>query len=129
MQFVLDTSAYSEFNRGDERLRKWFRIDNDIVIPAVVVGELRAGFALGSKREENDYLLQRFLDSPNVSLITITDNTTKFYAEIYFRLRRKGKPVGTNDMWIAAMALEQDAVLLTMDSDFSNISDLVIATI
>ena len=129
MSFTLDTSAYSAFNRGDKRLRKWFHADNDIIVPIVVVGELRAGFAAGSKRKENEDLLQRFLDSPNVIVATITDTTTRMYAEIYLRLRQKGKPIGTNDMWIAAIALEQDNVLLTLDNGFSDITDLMLATI
>src|SRR5262245_3455019 len=118
LAFTLDTSAYSAFNRGDARLKDWFTKDNSIVIPSIVVGELRAGFAAGLKRQQNEALLQRFLDSPNVNVATVTDNTTKIYAEIYARLRAKGKPIGTNDMWIAAIALEADNELLTLDSGF-----------
>jgi tRNA(fMet)-specific endonuclease VapC len=129
MSFTLDTSAYSAFNRGDKRLKKWFRADNEIIVPRIVVGELRAGFAAGSKQMENEDLLQKFLDSPNVNIVTITDITTNMYAEVYLRLRQKGKPIGTNDMWIAAIALEQDNVLLTLDHGFSEIPDLMIASI
>lgn len=129
MSFTLDTSAYSAFNRGDKRLRKWFHPDNEIIVPTIVVGELRAGFAAGSRRKENEDLLQKFLDSPNVSVVTITDATTKMYAEVYLRLRQKGKPIGTNDMWIASTALGQDNVLLTLDEGFSKIPDLMVATI
>jgi tRNA(fMet)-specific endonuclease VapC len=124
--YVLDTSAYSAFNRGDERLKKWFSSDVAIILPLIVVGELRAGFAAGSKRKENEYLLQRFIDSPNVSSATITDKTTKLFAEIYLRLRKAGTPIGTNDMWIAAITLERDTLLLTLDSDFSQIPDLML---
>jgi tRNA(fMet)-specific endonuclease VapC len=128
MSFTLDTSAYSAFNRGDKRLREWFRSDNEIIVPIIVVGELRAGFAAGSKRKENEDLLQKFLDSPNVNIATITDTTTNMYAEVYLRLRQNGKPIGTNDMWIAAIALEQDNILLTLDGGFSDIPDLMITT-
>jgi tRNA(fMet)-specific endonuclease VapC len=129
MTFVLDTSAYSAFNRGDERLRKWLHPDNAIILPLIVIGELRAGFAAGSKRKENEYLLQRFIDSPNVSSVTITDTTTKLFAEIYLILRKTGKPIGTNDMWIAATTLERDVSLLTLDADFSQVPDLMIVQI
>jgi len=127
--FTLDTSAYSAFNRGDRRLKDWFKADVDIIIPSVVIGELRAGFAAGSRRKENEDLLQRFLDSPNVSVETISDSTTKIYAEIYLRLRAKGKPIGTNDMWIAAVALQLGNELLTLDRGFEHIPDLMIASI
>ena len=129
MSFTLDTSAYSAFNRGDKRLRKWFTSDNDIVVPIIVIGELRAGFVAGNKRKINEELLQRFLDSPNVYVQTITDKTTVIYSQIYLSLRQKGKPIGTNDMWIAAIALEMDNELLTLDEAFSYIPDLMLGSI
>ena len=121
---TLDTSAYSAFNRGDKRLKNWFSVDIDIVIPSIVIGELRAGFAAGNKNKENEELLQRFLDSPNVFIETISDETTKKYTQIYIDLRKKGKPIGTNDMWIAAIAFQLDNELLTLDRGFEYISDL-----
>ncbi len=127
--FTLDTSAYSAFNRGDDRLRDWFKAEIDIVVPSIVIGELRAGFAAGSQRKVNEDLLQRFLDSPNVSIETISDGATKIYAEIYLSLRAKGKPIGTNDMWIAAIALMLDNKLLTLDKGFEHIPDLMLVSI
>ncbi len=129
MSFTLDTSAYSAFNRGDKRLRAWFSPNNDIIVPTIVIGELRAGFNAGSKQKENEELLQRFLDSPNVSVQTISDKTTVIYSHIYLSLRKKGKPIGSNDMWIAAIALELDNELLTLDDDFKNISDLMLGSV
>ena len=129
MTLALDTSAYSDFNRGDSRLKKWFDADNEILISLTVVGELRAGFAAGSRREINEQLLQRFLDAPNVRTMTITNDTTNLFAEIYLSLRRAGKPIGTNDMWIAAMSLEHDVALLTTDNDFLNVPDLMLVKI
>ncbi len=129
MKFVLDTSAYSAFNRGDVRLRPWFSADREIITPLVVLGELRAGFATGNRRDENERLLQRFLDTPTVTTVTITDTTTRLFAATYLGLRQAGKPIGTNDIWIAALALEHDAPLLTLDADFSNITRLSLVKI
>lgn len=129
MKFVLDTSAYSAFNRGDERLKAWFQARHDIVVPLIVVGELRAGFAAGTKSKENEQLLQRFLDAPNVHSITITDTTTRLFAEIYLALRSAGTPIGTNDIWIAAMTLECATSLLTLDVDFSSVPNLKLVKI
>jgi tRNA(fMet)-specific endonuclease VapC len=98
-------------------------------VPIIVIGELRAGFVAGNKRKKNEELLQRFLDSPNVYVQTITDKTTVIYSQIYLSLRQKGKPIGTNDMWIAAIALEMDNELLTLDESFSYIPDLMLGSI
>jgi len=127
--FTLDTSAYSAFNRGDQRLKVWFNSGADIIVPIIVIGELRAGFVAGTQRKLNEDLLQRFLDSPNVFVETISDRTTQIYAEIYLKLRDKGKPIGTNDMWIAAIALQLDNELLTLDKGFEHITDLRLASI
>jgi len=124
MKFILDTSAYSEFNRGNEKLKQWFQSDHEIIVPLIVVGELRAGFAAGDRRDDNEQLLQRFLDSPNVHTVTITDASTHLFAQTYLMLRRAGTPVGTNDLWIAAISVEHQCPLLTVDSDFSRIKAL-----
>lgn len=127
MKLVLDTSAYSAFNRGDTRLKDFFRADNEILIPLIVVGELRAGFTLGGRSQENELLLQRLLDSPQVSVVTITDQTTRLFAALFQRLRAAGTPIGTNDMWIASLVLEHDCSLVTLDTDFARVPDLLIA--
>lgn len=124
MKFVLDTSAFSGFNRGNAKLKQWFQSDHEIIVPLIVVGELRAGFAAGNIRDENEQLLQRFLDSPNVHTATITDNTTHLFAQTYLTLRLAGTPVGTNDLWIAAISIEHQCPLLTLDSDFSRVEAL-----
>ena len=128
-KLVLDTSAYSGFNRGDKRLKKFFRTDNEILIPLIVIGELRAGFSLGTKNKENEVLLQKFLDSSNVNTITITDKTTMVFAAIFQRLKIAGTPINTNDIWIAALTIEHDCLLVTLDSDFNRVPDLLVARV
>ncbi len=124
---MLDTSAYSAFNRGDTRLKQFFDPDNQLIVPLVVVGELRAGFALGSRQQENEKLLQRLLDSPNVHIISISDTTTRLFAAIAKKLKQAGTPINVNDMWIAALALEHGCLLVTLDKDFTRVPDLLVA--
>ncbi len=128
-KLLLDTSAYSGFNRGDKRLKNYFRPDKEMLVPLITVGELRAGFALGTKKEENEALLQKLLDSSSISTVTISDKTTKLFAAIFQRLKLAGTPINTNDMWIAALALEYDCLLVTLDSDFKRVPDLLVAQI
>lgn len=130
MTVLIDTSAFSVFGRGgDSRLVPWFSAEHQLLMPLIVVGELRAGFAAGSKRQANEKLFRQFLDAPNVGTLTISDATTIIYAEIYRKLRAAGTPIGTNDMWIAAMTIERDAELLTLDPDFKSVHDLRLASI
>lgn len=127
VDYMIDTSAYSALNRGDERLKKFFAPGSQLIFPMIVVGELRAGFIRGNRQKENEVLLQKVLDHPNAHSITISEATTKHYAHIYQYLRKKGTPINTNDMWIAALALEHGCLLVTLDSDFTRVPDLMVA--
>jgi tRNA(fMet)-specific endonuclease VapC len=124
VKFVLDTNVFSALNRGDVRVKKFFSAEHEIVVPLIVVGELKAGFAYGSRRQENDRLLRRLLDSRAVTMAGISEETASIYADVYLRLREIGRPIGANDMWIAAVAIEQALPLLTLDRDFEAIQGL-----
>jgi len=127
--FILDTSAYSGFNRGDERLLPWFNPKFNIFIPLIVIGELRAGFAAGSKTAENERLLARFLDSASVQILPLTLGTTKMFAKIFQQARATGTAVGSNDLWIAALAMENNLPLLTLDEDFQRLEDVQVVEV
>jgi tRNA(fMet)-specific endonuclease VapC len=122
--FILDTSAYSAFNRGEESLRKWFQGRYEIAVPFIVLGELRAGFAAGTLGMKNDKLLRRFLDSPNVYTLPISAATTEHFAYLFSHLRKNGIAIGTNDLWIAALSKEHALPILTMDKDFERIDGI-----
>jgi len=124
VKLLLDTSAYSAFNRGDARLKSYFQSTNTLILPLIVIGELRAGFAVGSRQRTNERLLQRFIDSPNVEIVPLSMATTQHFAAIYSELRRQGTPIGTNDIWIASLSREHSLELLTLDKDFKNIQGL-----
>lgn len=121
---IIDTSAYSEFNRGNIKLKKYINSENNLILPIIVLGELRAGFLNGNNSLKNEQLLQKFANSINVDTLILSEETTKIYAKIYKKLRSIGKPINTNDMWIAALAIEHKFSLLSLDSDFRNIAGL-----
>ena len=122
--YILDTSAYSAFKRGDSRLREWFTWKHAIFVPLIVVGELRAGFAAGSQTEENEALFRRFLDTPNVSQLPLTAATTEHFATLFLQLRKEGIAMSTNDLWIAAIARQHNLSLATCDAHFDLVPEL-----
>lgn len=121
---ALDTNAYVAFKRGEPGVFEVLRRAPDIVLPVTVVGELMAGFAAGTREARNRSELAQFIDSPRVRVVPVTQSTADNYALVYAALRRKGRPVPTNDLWIAASALEHGAALLTMDIHFAAIDGL-----
>ncbi len=82
------------------------------------------GFRFGSRVEWNLDRLRQFLESPAVSLAEIGLGTAERYSEIVTALRRKGRLIPTNDMWIAAHAMETGADLVSADSHFEHVDEL-----
>ena len=93
--------------------------DRILMCPAVL-GEFMAGIDISTKRgKKAKRLLDEFLDDPAVAIIPCTDETADYYARIYKALRANGTPLPTNDIWIAASALEHGATVLSGDNHFS----------
>jgi predicted nucleic acid-binding protein len=118
----LDTSAYSHFKRGDAAAVEALSRATWVGVPVVVVGELRTGFLLGARADRNEAELARFLANPAVEVLEVDDEAAQIYAEIVVAQRRAGRPVPTNDLWIAALAARSGAPVLTYDADFAAIA-------
>lgn len=123
---LLDTSAYTLLSYGHSEALRYIQSAEQILLPVVVLGELYSGFAYGSRTDENRRVLNEFYRENRVVITTLSTDTAEQYAKIYTLLRRIGRPIPTNDMWIAAAALEHGARLLTADSHFSHIPLLLI---
>ena len=121
---LVDTNAYTAFMRGDATVADVLAHAERIFISSVVLGELLGGFAAGSREARNRAELARFLDSPRVDFLPVTAQTADSYALVYAGLRRKGQPIPTNDLWIAASAMEHGAALLTSDAHFAQVDGL-----
>ena len=128
IRILLDTNAYVAFKQGEKDAVETLRHVDRIGISVVVLGELLAGFAAGKRQDYNQIELNVFLDSPRVTIIPVDRDTTRFYASIYKQLREKGKPVPTNDMWIAASALQHEHFVFTYDKHFGQISGLLVGS-
>ncbi|MFH1633283.1 MAG: type II toxin-antitoxin system VapC family toxin [Chloroflexota bacterium] len=123
---MLDTSAYTAFKLGDSTTLEAIRNAPKILIPLVVFGELLAGFEVGSRREQNRQELTAFLRNPRVQLMPVTADTAERYALIYAYLRQKGRPIPTNDLWIAASSMEHSSELLTADKHFCHVPQIIV---
>src|SRR3954454_775625 len=120
--YCLDTSAYSNFRRGNGQLASVIDRADWIGIPTVTMGELRTGFLLGARRERNESELDEFLSNPVVEVLMVDAEASRHYAEIVADLRRAGTPLPTNDIWIAATAARHGAAVLTCDKHFESIA-------
>lgn len=121
---ALDTNAYVGFKRGEPRCLEVIRQAEALLINITVLGELLAGFACGNREGQNREELSRFLASPRVELCPLTLATADAYGLIYRDLRRKGRPIPSNDMWVAASCLERGALLFSFDRHFDQVDGL-----
>jgi predicted nucleic acid-binding protein len=112
--------------RGNPVARHALRAADVIVLNPVVLAELRAGFLRGKQRVQNERELQSFLDSPRVSTVPIDDEAADRYALILDSLWNAGTPVPTNDIWIAASAMQHGLRILTADEHYRHISQVVV---
>jgi len=125
-RLLLDTSAYSALLRGHEAIQKRLRLVEEILINPIILGELRAGFGRGRQGKRNEGYLQRFISSSRVTVLSIDAETSERYAFILNALWQAGTPAPTNDIWIAASAMQHGLALLTTDSHFLKISQVIV---
>lgn len=124
MNIAIDTNRYVDFMRGVDEAVARFRSSSAIAIPCIVLGELRAGFACGAKTRTNERNLGRFLSRERVRVLWADEATTHLYARVFADLRAQGTPIPTNDVWIAALALQYGLPLYTRDAHFLNVPGL-----
>ncbi|KAA3610489.1 MAG: type II toxin-antitoxin system VapC family toxin [Calditrichaeota bacterium] len=123
---LIDTNIYSAFKLNNKAVIESFQKFDLIGIDVTVMAELYSGFKLGSREKINREEFEEFLNIPRVRLFGHDDSTADFYGNIFTDLRANGKPIPTNDIWIAAVAKQQGLALYTLDKHFENISGLIL---
>ena len=126
MRLLLDTSAYSAFMRGHAEICAAVQGNEEIFLNSVILGELIAGFIKGGRRRKNENELRRFLASPRVGVLDVTEETAERYAVILNSLWRAGTPIPTNDIWIAASAMEHGLRVVTTDDHYQKVPQVMI---
>ena len=124
---LLDTNAYVDFMTGRENVVEQVQNAEQVVFSVVVLGELLFGFRNGNRFDKNMVELNTFLDHPYVLVLPVSAATADRFGRIAAQLRQMGTPIPSNDIWIAAHALEIGATLLTRDKHFGRIDGLVLA--
>lgn len=122
---LIDTNIYSEAMRGNTAVVDTLRRTPHIGVSSISVGELLSGFKSGNREQKNRQELSAFLDSPRVMLYVVDGETAEHYSSVQYRLKRNGTPIPTNDIWIAAVALQHGLPVYTMDKHFNKIDGLI----
>jgi tRNA(fMet)-specific endonuclease VapC len=123
-KIVLDTCAYTRLLVGEEDVLDAISAAETVYVSVFVLGELYAGFAGGSRERENKAFLQRFLLKPTVKILNATSETAEIFGLVKSNLKKAGKPLPINDVWIAAHAIETGSVVITYDAHFAVVPGL-----
>ncbi len=124
MKVLLDTNAYSALKRGVDAVVRHVTRAETVFLSTVVAGELLAGFRQGTRLRKNLAELDAFIDNPHVTVVPVSLVTADRFGRIAAALRAKGRPIPTNDIWIAAHAMETGADLLSFDEHFVEVDGL-----
>jgi tRNA(fMet)-specific endonuclease VapC len=123
-KILLDTNAYSGFMAGEKIVFDYIIEAETIYVSTVMIGELYAGFRGGKKYSANCAELKAFLSKEGIKIIDVTIETSEIFGEVKFELKKRGKMIPLNDIWIAAHTIETGSKLITKDTHFLNIPGL-----
>jgi tRNA(fMet)-specific endonuclease VapC len=123
---LLDTSAYSAFMRGHPQCKRAIQEAEEIVLTPIILGELITGFMRGKWKEKNNQELRTLLSSSRVSIVGLDEATADRYAVILNSLWKAGTPIPTNVIWIAASAMQHGLRVLTTDTHYQKISQVIV---
>lgn len=115
-EFALDTSVAIGFLNGDPLIVQSVAELPTIILPLPVVGELLFGAENSANALKNLTRFLQFIEACTV--LPMSHETARCYSQVRLSLKRKGRPIPENDVWIAAQTLENQWILVTRDSDF-----------
>jgi tRNA(fMet)-specific endonuclease VapC len=125
VRLAIDTNRYIDLARGEASAMEAVEFAEEVWLPFVVVGELRAGFAAGTREASNEAMLRRFLFESCKGVLYADEQTTHHYANLNRQLRKQGTPIPANNIWIAALVLRHSLQLLSRDAHFEALAQIV----
>jgi tRNA(fMet)-specific endonuclease VapC len=123
-KFLLDTNIITAWLKGEKTVADKIDKAKEIHIPIIVAGELYYGALYSTRVQKNIADIKSITGNYNVLLID--EAVTLAYGNIKAALRKKGKPIPENDIWIAAIAQNYQLVLVTRDKHFKEIDSIKI---
>jgi len=118
---LLDTCVYVALSKGDTRAKVALESAEAAYLNVVGLGEILAGFPEGSQWEDDILALDSFIEDAITEILPLSADTAQLYGSLYNHVKQRGRLMPTNDLWIAASALEHDLTILTADRHFAEL--------
>jgi tRNA(fMet)-specific endonuclease VapC len=119
---ILDTNALSAIADNEAAAARIVTQAESIELPVIVLGEYRFGIAQSRRRAEFEKWLGELIDATRV--LTVDDETSSQYAKIRAELKKAGRPIPSNDLWIAALSRQHRLPLMSHDQHFDAVQSL-----
>ena len=121
---ILDTNALSDLARNNAALVSLLRTATRLYLPSIALGEYRYGILASRYRKKAEVWLNQI--EKEIIPLVVDHDTARHYAVIRRQLRRTGKPIPENDIWIAALTRQHQLPLATRDAHFKHIEQIEI---
>lgn len=119
---ILDTNALSAAADREPEALEIVAGAERVAVPVIVLGEYRLGIAQSRHRDSYENWLREWIAA--VTVLEVEEETTRYYAAIGLELKKAGKPIPTNDVWIAALCRQHAMPLLSRDRHFDLVSGI-----
>lgn len=119
---LLDSSILVDHLRGDSALDSRLAESDEIFVSVVALGEMLYGVRRSTRPEAGRALVDELM--AGVRVLPCDRVTAEAYSRLKDALRRKGRPIPDNDLWIAATAVQHGLTLAERDEHFSEIDGL-----
>lgn len=123
-QIAFDTNIVIDILNGKLNVVSFLKPNTKIYLPVTVCGELLFGARNSGKSQENEFKFREFIKY--CEILNINELIADQYATTRKILKNKGRPIPENDIWIAATCIVNNIALLTYDTDFTYIEELIL---
>ena len=123
---LLDANAVIDYFKGNKAVVSKIKSAKTIFLPAIVLGELYFGANNSSNKQKHIRQIKKFINF--CEILTVDSTTAIHYGTIKATLKKKGKPIPENDIWIAAIARQNKLTILSNDNHFRNIDSIALAS-
>lgn len=121
-RLAVDTNAVIAYREGIPEVCTLIDGADMLFLPVIVLGELLYGAFNSAKPKKNEQAVRKF--TGHSITVPVDDAIATCYATVRSKLKKKGRPVPENDIWVAATCIELAVPLLSRDSHFNHIRGL-----
>lgn len=119
---ILDTNAVTALFEGDQALARRLASRDRHHLPVIVVGEYLFGVQGSRACGTLGRLLAMLVEQSEI--LAIDSDTARAYAEVRHQLKKDGRPIPENDVWIAALARQHDLPIVSRDRHFDHVKGI-----